>query len=178
MAVVRRRSALPQAPSYSWADVTVRISDAHDEPEWLRARRREAWEIYRNTPMPYQEEEWRRTDYRHIRWHEAERLIQANGASADVVPAKNLEPLTGAEQGGLLVFVDGKVVRSELAQSLARQGVIFTDLRTCRARSRRAWLEQHLMTQAVRATDGKFAALACRALGLRRIRLCTAQHSC
>ena len=84
--------------------------------------------------MPYQEEEWRRTDYRHIRWDEAERLIEANGATAAVVPAKNLEPLTGAEQGGLLVFVDGKVVRSELAQSLEKQGVIFTDLRTAAAK--------------------------------------------
>ena len=157
MAVVRRRSALPQAPSYSWADVQS-VSDAHDEPAWLRARRREAWEIYRNTPMPYQEEEWRRTDYRHIRWDEAERLIQANGATAAVVPAKNLEPLTGAEQGGLLVFVDGKVVRSELAQSLAKQGVIFTDLRTA-LRDHSELVERRLMTQAVRATDGKFAAL-------------------
>ena len=134
MAVVRRRSALPQAPSFSWADVQS-LSDAHDEPDWLRARRQEAWEIYRNTPMPYQEEEWRRTDYRHIRWDEAERLIQANGATAAVVPAKNLEPLTGAEQGGLLVIVDGNVVRSELAPSLEKQGVIFTDLRTGSARS-------------------------------------------
>jgi len=157
VAVVRRRSALPQAPSYSWADVQS-LSDAHDEPDWLRARRREAWEIYRNTPMPYQEEEWRRTDYRHIRWDEAERLIQANGATAAVVPAKNLEPLTGAEQGGLLVFVDGNVVRSELAPSLEMQGVIFTDLRTA-LRDHSELVERRLMTQAVKATDGKFAAL-------------------
>jgi len=118
----------------------------------------EAWEIYQNTPMPYQEEEWRRTDYRHIRWDEAERMIQANGATSAVVPAKNLEPLTGDEQGGLLVIVDGKVVRSELAAVLDNQGVIFTDLRTA-ARDHEALVEKHLMTQAVKATDGKFAAL-------------------
>ena len=157
MAVIRRRSALPQAPSYSLADVQA-LSDAHDEPDWLRARRMEAWEVYQNTPMPYQEEEWRRTDYRHIRWEEAQRLIQANGATAAHVPAKNLEPLTGAEQGGLLVIVDGKVLRCELADELERQGLIFTDLRTA-ARDHEALVERHLMTRAVKAADGKFAAL-------------------
>ncbi len=157
MAVVRRRSALPQAPSYSLADLRS-ICDVHDEPEWLRARRLEAWDLYQNTPMPYQEEEWRRTDYRHLRWEEAETLIQANGANAAAVPDKNLEPLTGDEQGGLLVIVDGKVIRTELADALARQGVIFTDLRTA-LRDCEALVEKHLMTKAVKATDGKFAAL-------------------
>ena len=157
MAVVRRRSALPQAPSYSLADVRS-ICDAHNEPEWLRARRLEAWDLYQNTPMPYQEEEWRRTDYRHLRWEEAGALIQANGATAAAVPDKNLEPLTGDEQGGLIVIVDGKVIRTELADALARQGVIFTDLRTA-LRDCEALLEKHLMTKAVKATDGKFAAL-------------------
>jgi len=157
VAVIRRRSALPQAPSYTLADVHA-LSDAHDEPQWLRARRAAAWAIYQDTPMPYQEEEWRRTDYRHIRWNEAERLIQANGATAAAVPGKNLAPLTGDEQGGLLVIVDGKVVRSELADELCRQGVIFTDLQTA-AREHETLVEPHLMTRAVRPADGKFAAL-------------------
>lgn len=157
MAIIRRRSALPQAPSYSLADVEA-ISDAHDEPAWLRARRLEAWDVYQSAPMPYQEEEWRRTDYRHVRWSEAERLNQANGASATVVPAKHLAPLAGAEQGGLLVIVDGAIVHCEIADELVQQGVIFTDLRTA-VREHEALLLRHLMTGAVKATDGKFAAL-------------------
>lgn len=157
MAVVRRRSALPQTPSYSLADVHA-ICDAHNEPEWLRARRLEAWQVYQNTPMPYQEEEWRRTDYRHLRWDEAGAFLQANGAPAAAVPDKNLEPLTGDEQGGLLVIVDGQVIRTELADALLRQNVIFTDLRTA-LRDHEALVERRLMTEAVKATDGKFAAL-------------------
>lgn len=148
---------MPQAPTYSLADVHA-ICDAHDEPEWLRAKRLEAWEVYQNTPMPYQEEEWRRTDYRHLRWDEAGALIQANGATADAVPEKNLEPLTGDEQGGLLVIVDGQVIQTELADALIRQGLIFTDLRSA-LRDHGSLVEQHLMTKAVKATDGKFAAL-------------------
>ncbi len=157
MAVIRRRSALPQAPSYSMADVQA-ICDAHNEPEWLRARRFEAWDVYQNTAMPYQEEEWRRTDYRHLRWDEAGGLVQANGATAAAVPDKNLEPLTGDEQGGLLVIVDGQVIQTELADWLIRQGVIFTDLRSA-LRDHELLVERHLMTKAVKATDGKFAAL-------------------
>ncbi len=157
MAVIRRRSALPQAPGYTLADVQALI-DAHDEPLWLRRRRLEAWEIYQNTPMPYLEEEWRRTDYRHIRWDEAARLNQPNGAAPADVPAKNLAPLTGDEQGGLLVIVDGQVVRSELAGALDSQGVIFTDLRAA-VREHQSLVEAHLMTRAVKAADGKFAAL-------------------
>ena len=125
--IVRRRSSLPPAPNYSRADV-VALSQQNNEPGWLCERRLQAWKTYEDTPMPYLEEEWRRTDYRHIRWDEAAGLIQANGAAAELVPAKNLAPLTGDEQGGLLVFVDGKMVHHQMAAELSAQGVIFTDL--------------------------------------------------
>ena len=157
MAIVRRRSSLPPAPNYSRADVEF-LSQRNNEPDWLREKRLRAWQTYENTPMPYLEEEWRRTDYRHIRWDEAERLIQANGAAAEAVPAKNLAPLTGDEQGGLLVFVDGKVVHRQLAPELSAQGVIFTDLNTAIA-DHETLVQKHLMTAAVKPEDGKFAAL-------------------
>ena len=157
MAIVRRRSSLPPAPNYSRADVEA-LSQRNNEPDWLRERRLQAWQTYEDTPMPYLEEEWRRTDYRHIRWDEAERLIQANGARAEAVPAKNLAPLTGDEQGGLLVFVDGKVVHRQLAPELSAQGVIFTDLHTAVA-EHGTLVRERLMTAAVKAEDGKFAAL-------------------
>lgn len=157
MAVVRRRSSLPQAPSYTIEQVEA-LSRDHNEPDWLRERRLEAWAQYQAMPMPYMEEEWRRTDYRHIRWDEADQLIDANGIDAGAVPAKNLEPLTGQEQGGLLVFVDGKVVSHELADRLAQQGVVFTDLRTA-LREREDLVRAHFMTRAVTPADGKFAAL-------------------
>ena len=121
-------------------------------------RRLAAWEIYQNTPMPHMEEEWRRTDYRHIRWDEAGQVVAPNGAGAAQVPAKNLEPLTGDGQGGLLVIVDGKVVRHEIASELSQQGVIITDLRTALTKHEDL-VREHFMTTAVKASDGKFAAL-------------------
>lgn len=157
MAVVRRRSSLPQAPAYQRADVEA-LSQQLNEPAWMLQLRLEAWEHYQNLPMPYMEEEWRRTDYRHILWDDAEAIVQPNGASANGVPAKNLEPLTGDEQGGLLVFVDGQVVRHELADELQRQGVVFSDLRGALL-ERESIVKTHFMTTAVKASDGKFAAL-------------------
>lgn len=157
MTIMRRRSSLPLAPHYSRADVEALSQRIHD-PDWLRERRLMAWQTYETIPMPYLEEEWRRTDYRHIRWDEAARLIPANGATAADVPAKNLAPLTGDEQGGLLVFVDGQAVHHELADELAAQGVIFTDLQTAIA-EHESLVRRHLMTAAVKPEDGKFAAL-------------------
>ncbi len=158
MVVVRRRSSAPVAPEYTQGDVEA-ISAAHHEPQWLRESRLMAWEIYEDLPMPSQtDEEWRRTDYRSIRWNEADRIIEANGAKLDSVPAANLEPLVGEGEGGTMVFVDGKLVKYEVAPALAAQGVIFKDLVTA-ANEHETLVRDNLMTKAVKTTDGKFAAL-------------------
>jgi len=155
---VRRRSSAPVAPEYTQGDVEA-ISAAHHEPQWLRESRLMAWEIYEDLPMPsLTDEDWRRTDYRSIRWDEADRIIEANGAKLDSVPAANLEPLVGEGEGGTMVFVDGKLVKYEVAPALAAQGVIFKDLVTA-AIDHEDLVRDNLMTKAVKTTDGKFAAL-------------------
>ena len=158
MAVARRRSRTPVAPSYTLADVDA-LSNANDEPQWLREARHSAWELYEDMPMPtLNDEEWRRTDYSAIRWEEADKLTTANGASISDVPAANLEPLMGEGEGGTLVFVDGKIVKYEFAESLAEKGVIFTDLLTA-CKEHEDLIRPQLMTKGDLPTDGKFAAL-------------------
>lgn len=157
MVVVRRRSTAITAPRYTRADVEA-LSEQFDEPNWLRQSRLESWAIYESLPMPTKEEEWRRTDYRHIIWEEADQIITPNGATIGSVPAKNLEPLIGDQQGGLIVIVDGKVVRHELSDDLLNAGVVFTDLRTA-VHTQSEIVRQNLMTKAVKPSDGKFAAL-------------------
>lgn len=156
MVVVRRRSDAPSAPRYNKENVLA-LSETNNEPQWLRDARLEAWEIYEETPMPRLEEEWRRTDYRSINWADADVIISANGATQDVVPEKNRAPLVGDTQGGLLIFVDGKVVHHEIADELTKQGVIFTDLNT--AIQKHSDLVQANLGKAVQAEQGKFAAL-------------------
>ncbi len=158
MVVVKRRSTASTAPSYTRADVE-NLSAQNQEPKWLLESRLAAWELYEDLPMPGpSNEEWRRTDYRHIRWQEAEKIITPNGATLETVPAGNREPLIGTHQGGLLVFVDGKVVHHELADELRQQGITFTDLLNA-CREHEELVRNNLMTRAVLPGEGKFAAL-------------------
>lgn len=155
--VVQRRDRTVLAPRFTREDV-IALSEANNEPQWLRDKRLSAWDHYETLPMPRMEEEWRRTDYSHIRWMEADRVISPNGVSREVVPSKNLEPLVGEKQGGLLVFVDGKLVHRELADELDNQGIVFTDLRTA-VNEHPELVREHFMTKAVKPDHGKFAAL-------------------
>jgi Fe-S cluster assembly protein SufD len=156
--VATRRSRTESAPVYSRSDVEA-LSAAHNEPTWLREARLAAWDIYERLPMPSRSDEaWRRTDYRHVRWDEASRLVTPNGATKEIVPAANLEPLIGSEQAGFIVFVDSKLVHFELNESVRAQGVTFADLRTA-CREHEDLVRTRLMTQAVLPTEGKFAAL-------------------
>lgn len=156
MVVIRKRSTVAE-PQYRRVDVET-LSAQNQEPQWLLERRLAAWDVYEKLPMPHMEEEWRRTDYRHIRWEEAQRIITPNGAAMDAVPAKNREPLVGDRQGGLMIFVDGKLVHRELAPELKAQGIVFTDLQTA-VREHEGIVRDQFMTRAVKPEDGKFAAL-------------------
>src|SRR5690606_28971413 len=98
--VRQRRSSAPAVPAYTEADV-VALSERNNEPTWLRESRLAAWDYYRDLPMPsQQDEDWRRTDYRSIRWDEASPLVKPTGAGLDIVPSANMAPLAGDEQGG------------------------------------------------------------------------------
>lgn len=154
----RRRTDAPAAPSYTQTDVEA-LSAKNNEPKWLLESRLAAWELYEGMPMPsMQQEEWRRTDYRHIHWEDADKIISANGATINDVPKANRDPLIGDVQGGLLAFVDGKVVQSDFADQLRDQGIIFTDLLTA-CKENEGLVRANLMTKAVKPGEGKFAAL-------------------
>jgi Fe-S cluster assembly protein SufD len=152
------RKARASAPLFTLADVDA-LSAANQEPQWLLESRHAAWELYLGMPMPDKSDEaWRRTDYRAVRWEEAGRFVANGHGSIDVVPAENREPLIGDRQGGIMVFVDGKLVYRELADELSAQGIIFTDLVTA-CRDHEKLVREELMTRAVKPSDGKFAAL-------------------
>lgn len=158
MVVARRRRTDALAPSYTLQDALA-ISEAHNEPQWLREAREASWEVYESMPMPtLNTEEWRRTDYSRIRWDEADKIVEANGATVDMVPQSSRDPLIGEGEGGTMIFVDGKLVHYAVAEELAAQGIVFKDLRTAAIEDEPV-VRANLMTKAVKPTDGKFAAL-------------------
>jgi Fe-S cluster assembly protein SufD len=125
----------------------------------LSQYRAQSWEAYTHLPMPTTSDEpWRRTDLRGLRAG-AFRLpaeIDPTSLRLPKPPANLLRPLAGEKHGGQIVLTaDGAEV--ELDADLARQGVIFTDLRT--AEQQYPELLARLMGQVVQSDEGKFAAL-------------------
>jgi len=157
--LARRREVLKEAVFPLTQDDVVALSQRYGEPEWLLEKRLAAWEIAESIPMPTTNDEpWRRTDIRRVHWDEATHAINPNGAHIGLVPAELYSPLIGDKQGGLLVFVNGQLVQSDIAAELTDQGVIFTDLRTAFI-NHRDLVEQYFMTQAVLVDEGKFSAI-------------------
>ena len=157
--MARRREILKEVALPVTGDDVRALSARLGEPRWLLEKRLAAWEFAEAIPMPtVNDEPWRRTDIRRVDWERAARLISPNGVALTDVPPELYAPLIGEQQGGLLVFVDGKLVHSDLAQEIARQGVIFTDLHRAFT-EHRDLVERHYMTHAVRSDEGKFAAL-------------------
>jgi Fe-S cluster assembly protein SufD len=146
------------------------LSAAGHEPDWLRARRLEAWEIQSALPLPgLSDEAWRRTDIRSLAL-ERYRVLSPDGerapgqagepaeALAARVPSELLAELADAETGGLLVQHHARPVQRRLGEALAAQGVILADLPAALAKHG-ALIEPYLMARGVRASEGKFAAL-------------------
>src|SRR5215467_4100012 len=131
------------------------VIERRAEPEWMRERRREAWEIYQEIPMPtLRDEEWRRTNLRDIHLEDVELDLSWQAPSATLLPEAEREE----EFGGFLGIHDGRRVEYRLDPKLKEQGVVFTDLATA-LEEREDLVQQYFMTQCVPPSDGKFAAL-------------------
>ncbi|HEX7050374.1 MAG TPA: Fe-S cluster assembly protein SufD [Longimicrobiales bacterium] len=126
------------------------------EPDWLAARRLEAWNTYEALPFPTtKSEEWRYTDVSLFRLDE---LRLAEREAAPAVPAGARALLEGKRAAGRVLQVGASVVELELDAALRDRGVLLLDLDTA-AREHPELVEAHLATRAVPARAGKFAAL-------------------
>ncbi|GAB4539372.1 MAG: Fe-S cluster assembly protein SufD [Anaerolineales bacterium] len=120
--------------------------------------RAQAWQAFASQSMPANTDEaWRRTDLRLL--PASDFKIPKDGAFEDLPAAPDflLQPLTDNQHGGQIILMPGGS-KVELDESLAKQGVVFTDFRT--AEKNHADLLKKLIGQIVKAEDGKFAALA------------------
>jgi Fe-S cluster assembly protein SufD len=137
------------------------ISQEHREPDWLRALRRAAFEVFLATPMPtLRDEEWRRTDLRGLR---LEKVLPFAPPPPRVASLDELEPAAraaidvGAQTGGTLVQRDTGNVYAALADNLRAKGVIYTDLET--AAREHADLVRQYLGRLTGADYSKFSAL-------------------
>ncbi len=139
-------------------DEVKQLSSSLDEPEWMLNFRLEAWNYFDSMPMPTTNDEpWRRTDLRRFNLEEIGPSL--NGHSMNVtIPSYLGEKLTEDDAGGILVQVDGHNKKYELSQDLIDQGVIFCDMATA-VKEHPELVKKYFMTQAVKYSAGKFAAL-------------------
>ncbi len=142
------------------ADQVEILSAQRDEPDWLRARRKEAYRVFAETPMPdTRPEEWRYTPIRDFLDLGTLRVADQEKAVGDLdgLPA-GLAGLIreSGETGARLVQVGASVVFREVPAELAAQGVIFTSLEQA-VREHPELVEKHLGST-ITPDDGKFAA--------------------
>lgn len=124
----------------------------------LASFRAAAWDSFRKLSFPVTTDEaWRRTDIRLLPAPDFK--LPKPGAFEDLpaVPEELLKPLVGDQHGGQITLLPGGS-SAELDETIAKQGVVFTDFRT--AEKEHSDLLKRLIGQIVKPEDGKFAALA------------------
>jgi Fe-S cluster assembly protein SufD len=143
------------------ADQVEILSAQRVEPEWLRERRRKAYEEWSTTPMPTRrEEEWRYTDIAKVLQLDALQISEERRPVAGVADLPDgLRALIeeAGESSARLVQVDASVVYRELPQELAAQGVVFTSLE--QAVREHGELVKRYLDSGLGDDAGKFAAL-------------------
>lgn len=156
MAVVTNASELS-------AEAVEALSAAKNEPAWMRDKRRAAWQLSRELPMPADTDEaWRRTDLRGLDLGQYTALPPQTEAVSgrEQLPAYLAPHLAMPETtvGGIVVHQDGSALWQTLEADLAKQGVIFCDLDSA-VQEHADLVEAHFMTEAVPVDTDAFTAL-------------------
>jgi len=126
------------------------ISSIHGDPEWLHARRLEAFNLYERFSLPdtKTDEEWRKVDLKGLNLEAFQAFESPDGA----VPSETIEDVAGVvRQCGPVPGI------AQLAEELVHKGVIFCPLAVA-AREHRELVERHLFA-ATRPERDKFSAL-------------------
>jgi Fe-S cluster assembly protein SufD len=142
------------------------LSDARNEPGWVRDQRVAAWEIFNALPMPARsDEEWRRTDLRRLKLDRfapvltaSPRVTSLQQLSTGSDAAHSLQFGDAGQRSGIVVIQNGNVAYTEISEGAASRGVIFTDLETA-IREHPDKVRASFMNEAVPPTFGKFEAL-------------------
>ncbi len=156
----------PVAEGLLTLEAVEKLSLAKHEPDWMLAKRREAWTLFESLPTP----DWTRG----IRgwWHSAVKQLDINTLQP-YTPAGNalpeLDSFNVAEEGdevemvtevlaGIIVQYNSEVVRIELSVEATAAGVIFTSLDEA-VQKHPELVQQYFMSSNVKAEENKFTAL-------------------
>ena len=126
------------------------LSALHGEPDWLRARRLMAFEVYEDMALPdtKRHEDWRQADLKGLDLDSYAPFQQPNGAAPSSIVG---------DAGGVLRQRGTSPARVELGADLAGKGVLFMPLGEA-ARTHPRLVDQYLFS-ALKPERDKFAAL-------------------
>ena len=154
--VVVSRTRRTDSAARDFAFTKTDIPDLSDPV--LASYRTHAWEAFKRLSLPKTTEEpWRRTDLRNL---PVASFVLPNGnlpKNLPGVPDDLLKPLVADQHGGQIVLKPGGV-EIDLDESISKQGVIFTDLKT--AQEEYPEIVARVLGEIVKPEEGKFAALA------------------
>ena len=143
------------------------ISRCQDEPEWMREKRLEAYQLYESLLMPHtsDDDEWRRKvdmrtqDYwrrtkRNMRGFNVDDYEPVAFSGSNSSEASSLSGVAKAEadstevSSGSVAIKDGSPTGCFLTKEIERQGVYFADLNTA-LKERPDFVRSYFMTKAV-----------------------------
>ncbi len=137
------------------------LSVRYGEPDWLRARRLEAWRLFEEAPMPDPfSDGWKRIDVGRLTLDGILPYAPARGAidGPQGLPDDVRSLWDGHEEvAGRLIQHDSEVVHRRLDESLASRGVILANLHTA-AQEHPGIVREHLFS-AVSPAEWKYLAL-------------------
>jgi Fe-S cluster assembly protein SufD len=133
------------------------LSATKNEPEWIRARRMEAWHLYEETPMPAPNDElWRRTLLKDLKLDDVIPFSSAPvGGTTPPLPTHLQQIANDTSAGGVLAQYNSLGAYARLSDDLIKRGVIFSDLDTA-AREHPELVKQYFMTQAVTYHENRY----------------------
>lgn len=110
-----------------------------NEPDWVIAHRKAAWQAFEEMPWPSRrDEQWMRSDLRGFRIEKyAAPAPEADSNSMSLESAGIAQRLAeGVQAAGVLQSLDGRTINVSLDESYSNRGVIFGDLSwACRQHS-------------------------------------------
>lgn len=139
-------------------DALEALSRANNEPDWMLARRLEAWHVYNETPMPASNDElWRRTSLRDLRLESVVPFeLQDSNWSPSQLPSEFQDLVDNQDAAGILITHNGRVSVAQLKDEYKKRGVILCDLNTA-LREYPELVREHFMTRAVTLAENRYA---------------------
>jgi Fe-S cluster assembly protein SufD len=151
--VSRTRRADTAAKDFAFTESDIRAAG-----DSVASYRTLAWNAFKRLSLPVNTEEaWRRTDIHALPVDKFKLALDGESNNLPSVREDLLKPLFADQHGGQIILTPGSV-KIDLDEKLAKQGVVFTDLRT--AEQKHPDLLARMIGKTVNVEEGKFAALA------------------